>query len=233
PYTPQEPGAYTLAYRAVDSTPEAHATALAPLTWTVSGPSYAGFTLQPPPNSTVGSRVVRALEVEPGTTASLEVDLGAGEQPVFFPYDIHLDGWSDGRHTLTLHARSTKGEEWRATWSLTLDTTPPVITGHNLSAQPDGRLDVTLSTLEGANASAKFHTQSGDVVVPLDVRGAGRFEAIVAPPAGWSGVSLVAQDKAGNVASVDVDREVAKTPGPGLLGVAMAVALVALLLRRR
>lgn len=231
-FTPVAPGAYVVEARLVDATPAAHATRATGYAWNVSAQTYAGLELQGAKDGGVlAARQVKLVERDADSTASVEVDTGGGYRPLAPPYDVRLDGWSDGEHALRVRATSLEGASWNATWTLRLDTTPPLVDAGEAKPQPDGRVALALAAQNATRAQARFHTPSGDVAVALAPVGARRFEALAVPPSSWTGVALIAQDEAGNSASTEIAGPVARAPGVEL-GVAL-VALAALALAWR
>lgn len=229
-YTPRVAGEHVLEVRAEDAGTQPRGARLANVTWSVLAPAYAGLRVEGAAEGGVVSRpLVRLLEVENGTTRSVEVDVGNGPVAVAYPYEVELPP-VEGPKTLSVRAVSHAGATWTKTWNLTLDLTPPPLQDARAQPLASGRMRVEVNAPDAARVLARFETSSGPVEVPLSRTG-GVFGATVAEPAGWTSLAFVAEDAAGNQGSLTLDAS-KRTPAPAALAVLAALG-AALLGRRR
>lgn len=232
-YAPPRAGTHVLEFRLGDATSARHTTLLSNVTWVVNERPYRGFApIDFREGSVTNRRVLRLQEVENGTTAGVEVDTGDGYRPLAFPYEVKPNGWTEGAHVLRVKARSLGGQTWTQQWNVTLDTTPPTL--GNLTVNTRGGLTTVTVTATGAqDVTATFTGGEGDLETELNPGASRTFTANVRAPAGWTRVTVLATDAAGNVASLDHEANAKRTPAPGAAWGLAVLALAALALRRR
>jgi hypothetical protein len=232
--TPSMAGAYTLQVQARDVADPPRETLGDNLTWTVAGRPFAGMApLGFGEGSFVSGRTLHFGEAVEASVASARADIGQGAFPLGFPPDVQLPS-QDGPYKVTITSTSLDGQRMTQTWNVTLRTVPPRLANATGARLSDGRVEVHVDADPGANLTLRFQTDAGPVDYPFTRSGSASAASLsVTPPAAWSGVSVLATDKAGNHASVEVAMAKQKVPMPGA-GVVLAVfAGLALALRRR
>ncbi|HEX2022425.1 MAG TPA: hypothetical protein VHH36_06910, partial [Candidatus Thermoplasmatota archaeon] len=226
-FQPRLPGEHRLEIRAEDGADPVNVAQGSPTTFVVQAGAYRGFK---PANfqdgKTFRGTTLRFQEMDPGTTRNLTIDLGEGHVPLAFPYETNVT-WPEGKHTMRLRARSIDNVTWEAQYNVTIDRTPPTLS--DAAVKPSGaQVQLSVTAPDAANVTARFATPGGTVEVPLSATGGGRFAKTVTPPAGWTNVTFVATDAAGNAGSASLENEGSKdAPGPGAALAALALAAAA------
>ena len=232
-HTPAHAGTYVLEFRVEDASLVGRPATLGNVTWVVAPPSYAGVK---PANfgegAFVGAAPLRFVEAKNGTTRTLLVDVGDGLRSVPAPYGVSLPP-VEGRRLVVVRATSTDGTVWEGRWNVTVDLTPPALSDPVSRDAGSGKVALEVRAEGAREVTARFETDGGPVEVTLPGRGSGVFGATVTAPASWKSVTFLGKDEAGNVGSAVAGPSANPTPGPGLWLVGLALAAVALALRRR
>lgn len=201
-YTPLAAGNFTVEVHALSVGDPPRSSTLA-IPWTVRAPPYAG--VQPVDfenGSRIGSTSLRFAEAENGTTRALYVDVGTGPQLTPPPYLVQAPFWRDGPHLVELNATSMDGVGWHSTLRVTLDRTPPTFSRPVVHSDSYGRLQLSVSVPGAARVTARIHTPTGPVDVPMTRTVTGDYGASVEAPPGWSSVEFLSVGTNGISSSV-------------------------------
>lgn len=232
-FVPDEAGDHRLELRARDAAEPANTRIVSDVLLDVAASPYAGVrpaTVRDGGSTNVNR--VRFVEIDAGTTRSVEIDAGEGFTLVAYPYELAMTG-PDGPRLLRTRATSLQGIVVETTWNITLDRLAPTIGAPTVNQVTAG-LEVRVEAAGAANVSGWIETPSGQRDLDFRRGSTNTFAAVVPGAATWTTLSVQAKDAAGNEASV---RATSSEPRPmpaistGLL--LLAISGLALLMRRR